>query len=84
MNPMGRTEYILTHLYCGACMRWISIESALWEGSKPTCPFCGKILRIRSRKPGSEQLKQLKHYVVEHYIIHHRVPDFKRILVKKK
>jgi uncharacterized protein YbaR (Trm112 family) len=58
-----RRQFVLTHLYCGRCMRWYHLESVKWNiRRQPLCPTCHSILRVKSRhnKHRSQKLMQQK------------------------
>ena len=65
---MGTKEYILTHLYCGRCMRWNHIETVKWNNrGQPVCPICHTVLRIKSRhnRHRNPKLMELKARLIE-------------------
>ncbi|MEM5867506.1 MAG: hypothetical protein QXG39_06270 [Candidatus Aenigmatarchaeota archaeon] len=82
MNP--RLRFILTHLYCGRCMQWYSLERVLWEGRRPICPRCYSMLRIKTRKAKRQKITQMKKFILEHFEAHHRIPDFFKVLIRKR
>lgn len=84
---MGMAKYALLNLYCGKCCRWIRLEDTVWRDRRPLCPHCGNTLRISCRNTRNKDRRlfnRLKREILEYYELHHRVPDFNQILIKKK
>lgn len=83
---MTVAEFVLTRLYCGRCCRWIVLETTVWRDGRPYCPFCNNILRIThrySRQKNKQLMNKLKRQILEYYEMHHRIPDYSKILIKK-
>jgi NAD-dependent SIR2 family protein deacetylase len=51
-------NFYITHLYCGRCGKWRSFDTVEWNiRGQPKCPYCGNLLRTRTRKSNQRNLE---------------------------
>ncbi|MEM2367481.1 MAG: hypothetical protein QXQ50_04520 [Candidatus Bathyarchaeia archaeon] len=84
--PSNWQLYTLTRFYCGKCCLWVKLESAVYREGALYCPYCNLRLRIthRNSRNKNKEWKRIKHHILRYYELHHKVPDYSKILIKRR